>query len=127
MKTLRTSAESEHRQHVAQSGLQAANLAFFSSPTLSPPQSRSLTPMLQFVKQSFRGELSVLYVLLAHQPVTGEHELHPLNACCCLVAQSCLTFLRPRGLAPGRLLCPMGFPRQGVLEWAVISSSRGSS
>ena len=30
--------------------------------------------------------------------------------CCCLVAKSCLTLLRPCGQEPARLLCPWDFP-----------------
>ena len=30
--------------------------------------------------------------------------------CCCLVAKSCPTLLRPHGLQPTRLLCPWAFP-----------------
>ena len=30
--------------------------------------------------------------------------------CCCLVAKSCSTLLRPHGLFPPRLLCPWDFP-----------------
>ena len=30
--------------------------------------------------------------------------------CCCLVAKSCLTILRPHGLHPARCLCPWDFP-----------------
>ena len=35
--------------------------------------------------------------------------------CCCLVAESCLTLLRPHRLQPARLLCPWGFPGKNTV------------
>ena len=32
------------------------------------------------------------------------------DICCCLVATSCMTLLRPHGLQPTRVLCPRDFP-----------------
>ena len=32
------------------------------------------------------------------------------NSCCCLVAKSCLTLMKPHELWPARLLCPWGLP-----------------
>ena len=41
-----------------------------------------------------------------------------------LLAQSCLTLCKPRGLQPTRLLCPWNFPVR-ILEWVAISFSKG--
>ena len=47
---------------------------------------------------------------------------------CGLVAKLCLTLLWPHGLYPTRLLSPWDFPCiPRILEWVVISFSRGSS
>ena len=45
---------------------------------------------------------------------------------CLLAAQSFPTLMGPHGLQPARLLCPWDL-RAGILQWAALLSSRGSS
>ena len=50
--------------------------------------------------------------------------------CCCLVAKSCPTLLRPHRLKPTRLLCPWGFSRQEYwngLPFGALPFTRESS
>ena len=48
------------------------------------------------------------------------------NACCCLVAQSCLTLCDPMDCSPPGISVHR-ISQARILEWVVISSSRGSS
>ena len=58
----------------------------------------------------FLSALSPLwYNLILNLPWLNSNH-HPLKACCCLVAESCLTLLQPHGLQPARLLCRWDFP-----------------
>ena len=49
-----------------------------------------------------------------------------LNCCCSLVAKSCLTLCNPMNCSPPRSSIH-GISQARILEWVVISSSRGSS
>ena len=48
-----------------------------------------------------------------------------LTNCCCLVAKSCLTLLRPHGLQPGSSV--NGISQISILKWIAIPFPRGSS
>ena len=48
-----------------------------------------------------------------------------LTNCCCLVAESCPTFLRPHGLQPGSSV--NGISQIRILKWIAIPFPRGSS
>ena len=56
----------------------------------------------------------------------NKHYKYLLCCCCCLVTKSWLTLAIPWTIALHAPLS-MGFPRRRILEWVVISFSRGSS
>ena len=56
----------------------------------------------------------------------NKHYKYLLCCCCCLVTKSWLTLAIPWAIALHAPLS-MGFPRRRILEWVVISFSRGSS
>ena len=67
--------------------------------------------------------------LLCSGSINGKHELisnHRKSlCCCCLVAKSCSTLLWPRGLQLASSSVH-GISQARVLQWAAISSSRGT-
>ena len=80
-------------------------------PSPSPTESKSLF----CTSMSLRGR--ILY-----ESTTQDHQL--ISHCYCLVAQSCLTFCNPMDYNPP--CSSVHGISQAILEWVVISFSRGS-
>ena len=69
---------------------------------------------------------TIISLLSKFHKVRGSGELAMVGSNSGLVAKLCLTLYDPMGCSPpGSSI--MGFPQARILEWAVISFSRGSS
>ena len=69
---------------------------------MRPCWSTQPQPSQPRAEQRCRQPVDSLRDICAFKPVS--------LVCCCLVAQSCPTLLRPYGLYPAGLLCPQDFP-----------------